>query len=177
MSNSIKKEILSWIQVIVVAFIIAFLLKTFIFRPVYVKGDSMETTLSEGQVLVLWKLNYKFGDPHRGDIIVISEDEDELQSKSLIKRVIGLPGDTVEIKGGAVYINNEKLDSDYVDVETRSNGFTRSVVPDGQYFVLGDNRGNSRDSRNESIGFVDRKNIEGKTIFRLWPFNTIGVVK
>lgn len=177
MSNSIKKEIFSWIQVIVIAFIIAFILKTFIFRPVYVKGPSMDPTLHDGQILILWKLNYQLGDPKRGDVIVIAEAEDELQNKSLIKRVIGLPGDTVEIKNGDVHVNNQKLDPDYVDVDTSSNGFERSVVPDGQYFVLGDNRGNSRDSRYESIGFVERENIEGKTVLRLWPFNKIGTIQ
>ena len=176
MSNRIKKEIFSWIQVIVMAFIIAFILKTFIFRPVYVKGPSMDPTLSDGQILILWKLNYQIGDPNRGDVIVIGEDEDELQNKSLIKRVIGIPGDIIEIKNGDVYVNNEKLNPDYVKDNTAANGFSKSVLPNGQYFVLGDNRGESRDSRDKSVGFIERENIEGKTVFRLWPLNKIGII-
>lgn len=177
MSDNLKKEILSWVKTIAIAFIIAFLLKTFIFRPVYVVGASMNPTLGNGEVLVMWKLDYKLNDPERGDIVVIKEDQDKLEHKSLIKRVVGLPGETVEIKNGKVYINDEELSPSYVDIKTYPYGFKKAQIPEGMYFVMGDNRPNSRDSRDSSIGFISRKNIEGKVTFRFWPFKKIGTVK
>lgn len=174
MSENIKKEIISWIKLIVTAFIIAFLLKTFIFQIAYVKGPSMEPTLYEGQILIVSKLNYRIGTPKRGDIVVLSDD---LEHKDLIKRVIGIPGNNVAIRDGFVYIDGELLEEDYINVPTYENGFEESKVPEDKYFVLGDNRPESRDSRSDSLGFVDRKNIMGKAVFRLWPLNKIGTIK
>lgn len=177
MSNSFKREVFSWIKTIAIAFIIAFLIKSFIFRPVYVVGASMEPTLSNGQVLLMWKLDYKIGDPDRGDIVVIKEDQDKLDHKSLIKRVVGLPGETLEIRNGKVYINDEELSPDYVSVDTNGNGLTKVEIPEGMYFVMGDNRSNSRDSRDSTVGLISRDNIEGKVGLRLWPFDSIGTFK
>ncbi|MTI47484.1 signal peptidase I [Sporosalibacterium faouarense] len=177
MSSSIKQEIFSWAKTIIIAFIIAFLLKTFIFRPVYVVGASMEPTLSNGQVLIMWKLDYKLGEPDRGDIVIIKKNQDKLDHKSLIKRVIGLPGETVEIKKGKVYIDGEELSPDYVDVNTPANGFGKMQIPENMYFVMGDNRNNSRDSRDVTVGFISRENIEGKATVRLWPFNELSTLK
>lgn len=174
MSENIKKEIISWIKLIVTAFIIAFILKTFIFQIAYVKGPSMEPTLYEGQILIVSKLNYRLGAPKRGDIVVLN---DNLEHKDLIKRVIGLPGENVDIKDGFVYIDGELLEEDYINVPTYENGFEASEVPENKYFVLGDNRPESRDSRSSSLGFVERENIMGKAVFRLWPLNKIGTIK
>lgn len=174
MSENIKKEIISWIKLIVTAFIIAFILKTFIFQIAYVKGPSMEPTLYEGQILIVSKLNYRLGAPKRGDIVVLN---DNLEHKDLIKRVIGLPGENVDIKDGFVYINGELLEEDYISVPTYENGFEASEVPENKYFVLGDNRPESRDSRSSSLGFVERENIMGKAVFRLWPLNKLGTIK
>lgn len=174
MSENIKKEIISWIKLIVTAFIIAFILKTFIFQIAYVKGPSMEPTLYEGQILIVSKLNYRLGAPKRGDIVVLN---DNLEHKDLIKRVIGLPGENVDIKDGFVYINGELLEEDYISVPTYENGFEASEVPENKYFVLGDNRPESRDSRSSSLGFVKRENIMGKAVFRLWPLNKLGTIK
>jgi len=174
LSENIKKEIISWIKLIVTAFIIAFILKTFIFQIAYVKGPSMEPTLYEGQILIVSKLNYRLGAPKRGDIVVLN---DNLEHKDLIKRVIGLPGENVDIKDGFVYINGELLEEDYISVPTYENGFEASEVPENKYFVLGDNRPESRDSRSSSLGFVKRENIMGKAVFRLWPLNKLGTIK
>jgi len=174
LSENIKKEIISWIKLIVTAFIIAFILKTFIFQIAYVKGPSMEPTLYEGQILIVSKLNYRLGSPKRGDIVVLN---DNLEHKDLIKRVIGLPGENVDIKDGFVYINGELLEEDYISVPTYENGFEASDVPENKYFVLGDNRPESRDSRSSSLGFVERENIMGKAVFRLWPLNKLGTIK
>lgn len=174
MSENIKAEILSWIKLIVTAFILAFLLKTFIFQIAFVKGPSMEPTLYQGQILIVSKLSYRIGDPKRGEIVVIN---DRLENKDLIKRVIGMPNEVLEIKEGHIYIDDEVLSPDYTVVPTYENGFEKSKTMEDEYFVLGDNRVESRDSRSNTLGFVKRKNIIGRGVFRLWPLNKIGVLK
>lgn len=174
MSENIKTEILSWIKLIVTAFIIAYVLKTFIFQIAYVKGPSMQPTLYQGQVLIVSKISYRIGQPERGEIVVIN---DKQENKDLIKRVIGLPEETIEIKDGSVYIDENILSPDYTDIPTYENGFEKSKASDNQYFVLGDNRVESRDSRSDTLGFVEEKNIIGKAVFRLWPLNKIGILK
>jgi len=174
MSTDLRNEIISWIKTIVLSILIALIIKTFIFRPVFAKSISMEPTIHEGEIFLLWKLDYKLGDPKRGDIVVMKKEEDTLENLSLLKRVIGLSGETIEIKDDSVYIEDKELEPDYTLDSTPSNGFEKSVVPDNEYFMMGDNRARSRDSRDKSVGFIDRKNIEGKLIFRLWPINKIG---
>lgn len=174
MSENIKTEILSWIKLIVTAFIIAYVLKTFIFQIAYVKGPSMQPTLYQGQVLIVSKISYRIGQPKRGEIVVIN---DKLENKDLIKRVIGLPEETIEIKDGSVYINGNPLSPDYTEIPTYENGFEKSKASDNQYFVLGDNRVESRDSRSDTLGFVEEENIIGKAVFRLWPLNKVGILK
>lgn len=174
MSENIKAEILSWIKLIVTAFIIAYVLKTFIFQIAYVKGPSMQPTLYQGQVLIVSKISYRVGEPKRGEIVVIN---DKLENKDLIKRVIGLPGETIEIKDGSVYIDGNLLSPDYTDIPTYENGFKKAKASDNQYFVLGDNRTESRDSRSDTLGFVKEKNIIGKAVFRIWPLNKMGILK
>jgi signal peptidase I len=134
----------------------------------------MEPTLHEGQILIIAKVNYLFGDPHRGDIVVL---RDEYEKKFLIKRTIGLPGEVLDIKDNKVFIDEKELKPDYTKAPTLDNGFSKSAVPEGKYFVMGDNRMHSRDSRDSTIGFVDRKNIVGRAVFRVWPLNKIGIVK
>lgn len=174
MKENIKGEILSWVKLIVTAFIIAYILKTFIFQIAYVKGPSMEPTLYQGQVLIVSKLSYRIGKPNRGEIVVIN---DKKENKDLIKRVIGLPEETIEIKEDHVYIDGNILPEDYINVPTYENGFKKSKTSKSQYFVLGDNRIESRDSRSDTLGFVEEKNIIGKAVFRLWPLNKIGILK
>lgn len=169
-----KKEVISWIKLIISAFIIAFLLKSYVFQVALVNQISMEPTLKEGQILIIAKMGYLFGDPERGDIVVL---KDELENKYLIKRAIGLPGETVEIKNDSVYIDGKKLEPDYTSLPTQDNGFTKARIPESKYFVMGDNRPHSRDSRSDTVGFVDRKNIVGKAVLRVWPINKIGIVK
>ncbi|MDD3704956.1 MAG: signal peptidase I [Clostridiaceae bacterium] len=174
MDENIKKEVISWIKLILSAFVIAFILKTYIFQIALVNQISMEPTLYEGQILVIAKVNYLFSDPERGDIVVL---KDELENKYLIKRAIGLPGEVIDIKNDRVYIDGEELEPDYTDIPTRDNGFVKTRVPEGKYFVMGDNRLHSRDSRSDTVGFVNRDNIVGKAVVRIWPFSKIGVVK
>jgi len=174
LNENVKTEIISWIKLILSAFVIAFILKTYIFQVALVNQISMEPTLHEGQVLIIAKVNYLFKDPARGEIVVL---KDELENKYLIKRVIGLPGEVIDIKNDKVYINGEELKPDYTEVPTQDNGFLESKVPEGKYFVMGDNRLHSRDSRSDTVGFVSRSNIVGKAVFRVWPLSKIGIVK
>lgn len=174
MDENIKKEVISWIKLIISAFVIAFVLKTYVFQIALVNQISMEPTLHEGQILVIAKVNYLFGDPARGDIVVL---KDELENKHLIKRAIGLPGEVIEIKNNRVYIDEKELKPDYTEAPTQDNGFAKSKVPEGKYFVMGDNRPHSRDSRSDTVGFVSRSNIVGKAVFRIWPLNKIGIIK
>jgi len=169
-----KKEVISWVKLILSAFIIAFILKTYVFQIALVNQISMEPTLYEGQILIIAKVNYLFGDPERGNIVVL---KDELEDKYLIKRVIGLPGEVIDIKNDRVYIDGEELKPDYTQAPTQDNGFIKSKVPEGKYFVMGDNRTHSRDSRSDTVGYVNRSNIVGKAVFRIWPVSKIGIVK
>jgi len=174
LDESIKKEIISWIKLIISAFVIAFVLKTYVFQIALVNQISMEPTLHDGQVLIIAKVNYLLGDPKRGDIVVL---KDELENKYLIKRTIGLPGENIDIRDTKVYINGEELNPDYTEAPTLDNGFTKSEVPEGKYFVMGDNRMHSRDSRDETVGFVDRSKIVGKAVFRIWPLDKFGFIR
>ncbi|MFZ5351740.1 MAG: signal peptidase I [Bacillota bacterium] len=167
-----KEDFFSWLKWIISAFLIAFILRTFVFQMAIVNQISMEPTLQEGQMLVISKMNYIVGTPDRGDIVVF---KDVSQNKLLIKRVIGLPGETVEIKNGKVYINDEVLE-DYTELETNSYGQNIWQVPQGKYFVMGDNRPHSRDSRADTVGFVEKGEVVGQAVFRIWPVNQLGTL-
>lgn len=171
--KSNKDEILSWVKVIVSALLIAIVLRTFVFQMALVNQISMDPTLHEGQMLVISKFNYFVGDPERGHIIVL---KDEVENKLLIKRIIGLPGEVVQLKDGKVYINSKEI-PDYTSFPTYAYTKEEWTLPEGEYFVLGDNREHSRDSRLEDVGLVDRNNIVGRAVFRIWPFNKLGALK
>lgn len=174
MDENMKKEVISWIKLILSAFVIAFILRTYVFQIALVNQISMEPTLHEGQILLIAKVNYLFNDPERGDIVVL---KDELEDKYLIKRVIGLPDEVVDIKNDRVYIDEKELNPDYTEALTQDNGFMKSKVPEKKYFVMGDNRPHSRDSRSDTVGFVNRTNIVGKAVFRIWPISKFGTLK
>lgn len=169
------KNILEWVKEIVIAVIIAAIILTFI-KPIVVRQSSMEPTFYEGNYVFISKQAYTlFGQPERGDVIVFHTDmkDDNNNDKNLIKRVIGLPGDTVEIIGGYVYLNGELSDEPYLNEQGISGEMEKVTVPDGKLFVMGDNRSVSQDSRDVLIGCIDQESILGRVIIRLYPFDSI----
>ena len=142
-----------------------------------VVGPSMYPTFNEGDVVVLNKFVYRFKDVRRGEIISFKNSG----SKYLIKRVIGLPGETVEIKNNKIYIDDKALNEYYIkniDMEDFSlSDLGYDKIPQDMYFVLGDNRRNSQDSRDPKIGLIKKSDILGRVKYRIWPLNKIGAVK
>ncbi|MCD7841766.1 MAG: signal peptidase I, partial [Lachnospiraceae bacterium] len=142
-----------------------------------VDGSSMNDTLTDGDNLIVEKLSYRFGDPERFDIIVFQPYEDS--SEYYIKRIIGLPGETVRIdEDGNIYINGELLEEDYgkETIENPGRASEEITLGEDEYFVLGDNRNNSTDSRTERVGNVSRDSIVGKAWVRIWPLGSIGLL-
>lgn len=156
------KEVIPYIVIVVVVVLI----RTFIITPVRVDGDSMKNTLKNGDILLLYKLS----SINRFDIIVLDEEKD---NEKIIKRVIGLPGETVAIKKGKIYINDKVIDDDYAYGETTD--YNKVTLKDDEYFILGDNRLISKDSR--YFGPIKDNEIKGKIVFRLFPFTKIGTVQ
>ena len=168
------KEIMSTLVFLVAVFT---LLQLAMPRSI-VHGSSMEPSFEEGERLVISRLSYLFGDPQRGDIVVFNSPS-PLQDNEppLIKRIIGMPGDTVELRSQQLYINNELVEEPYVnDPECRPTKCRDNVweLGEEEYFVMGDNRNVSRDSR--SFGKIARDNIIGEALIRFWPLQSIGTV-
>jgi signal peptidase I len=177
-------ELFQWVISLGLAVAIALLIRAYVFEPVLVSGHSMDNTLADGQRLFEYKLGYHFNLPQRGDIVVLKVKAGESNLVGLpdptevdfIKRIIGLPGEEVDIKNGGVYINGIKLDETYAKGKTLPMSIKFPIkVDEGKVFVLGDNREKSSDSR--VIGQIDIQNLRGQAVFRIWPFNNIGSLK
>lgn len=169
------KEALGWIRDIGIALVIAAIILTF-FKPIIIQQESMQPTFYSDDYVIISKQAYTlFGEVERGDVIVFKSDllDGEGNSKHLIKRIIGIPGDTIEIKNGLVYRNGEKLEEDYVNEKRQSGEMEPIIVEEGKLFVLGDNRRVSQDSRSEEIGQIDQETIVGKVVLRVFPFDKI----
>lgn len=177
LSEKFKKEVIEWAKIIVTALVFAFIITQFI-RPTLVRGESMYPTLEENDYLIINRMSYKFDEPERGDIIVFSTDllQDDGSHKDLVKRVIAVSGDKIKIKDSKVYVNNNLIDEPYIH-GAYTDGDIEEVIPEGKIFAMGDNRERSLDSRYEDVGLVDEKNIMGKVMIRLFPFNNIGTIK
>lgn len=199
-TKKIAKEIVSWILSILGAFLIVTLLNSKVFAKVQVQQSSMEDTLFANQQLIIDKLSYNFTAPKQGDIIVFLENgekgnilddalstadniislfdnvRDSSEESRLIKRVIGIPGDEVDIRDGYVYVNGIKLEESYVSGETIAAELEFPIkVEENKLFVLGDNRIVSKDSRH--FGLIDIKQVEGKAVYRIYPFNQMGRIR
>ena len=193
-SPNYTKEIMQWVQAIAIAIVIALLIRGFVFELVLVQGESMQNTLQTGQRLFVYKLGYYLHPPKRGDIIVLQYQEGTINyipfidkapflkkifpasnEVDYIKRVIGVPGDIIDISNGSVYLNGDKLTEPYAKGITMRQVMEFPVrVPKDKVLVMGDNRQNSSDSR--QIGFIDYSKIKGKAEFRIYPLNTMGSI-
>jgi signal peptidase I len=163
----IIKDLLTYICIVV----LVILIRVYIITPAQVIGSSMEPTLINKEIMLLNKIDYNFNDIERFDIVVIHIPNE----KPLVKRVIGLPTETVEYKNGELYINNKLVKEPILLNKTEDYQLPNGPIPNDKYFVLGDNRGNSIDSR--IIGLINRKDIIGTTSFVIYPFNRFGKVR
>ena len=174
------KAVRDWIVVLVVALLVALGIRTFALQQFYISGPSMETTLFQPNRVLVNKLSYRFGDIDRGDVVVfdrVTSNGQSVQHDDLIKRVIGLPGETVRIKTCVVYVNDKVLEEKYLPERDlaqtdpvsrcRQPDMAPVTVPKGQIFVLGDNRPQSMDSR--VFGPVDKKSVVGRAFVVIWP--------
>lgn len=167
-----KKEMLSWVRIVLIAVTVAFIVDHFVIINAEVPSGSMEQTIHEHSRMIGFRLSYIFSKPQRGDIIIFKYPENE--KENFVKRVVGLPKEMIEIKKGKVYINGEMLEEDYVyfskGLINLEGDFPATYIPEGCYFVLGDNRNNSRDSRFwEKTHFVTEDEILGKAVFSYYP--------
>lgn len=174
--KSIGNEALEWLESIAVSIFIVILVFTFVFRIVVVDGESMLPTLEDGQRLIISHLFYT---PKQGDIVVVNSQG---LNKTIIKRVIATEGQTIDIdfENHTVTVDGKILDEPYINEDTiRNDGGNNypMVVPEGQIFLMGDNRNRSTDSRNSMVGCISTDDVLGKAIFRIYPFNSFGRIK
>ncbi len=172
--EQVQKSVLrEYVEAIVIAIVLALFIMAFVARSFSVEGSSMVPTLHNGERLLVDEISYRFIQPSRGEIIVFRYPANP--SARFIKRVIGLPKDTVVVREGKVFLNGEPLEEDYLG-EPIYGEFGPYVVPPGTVFVLGDNRNNSEDSRFPLVGYVPRSYVVGRAIFRFWPLTRIGPI-
>ena len=165
-----KQEIKEWIITILTAIVLVIIIRAFILDSRVVPTPSMVPTIQCGDRLFVEKVTHRFKGLQRGDVIVFVPPEQSRLEDDLIKRLIGLPGDTVEIRDGKVYVNNQALEEPYL-AEPIQYEYSLVKVPEGKLFVLGDNRNRSYDSH--EWGFADLDSVKGKALFTYWPFNRL----
>ena len=169
-SNSLGEEAKDWVISIIAAVVMALLIRTFIVELYIVDGPSMKPTLQHEERLVVNKFIYRLRNPEKGEILIFRYPRDP--SRDFIKRVIATGGDTIEIKEGRVYVNDQLLKEDYILEKTRTE-YPKVTIPEGTVFVMGDNRNNSDDSRFADVGFVPIDLIKGKAVVVFWPLDNI----
>ena len=172
--KTVGREIFEWAMVVVIAVVAALVIRTFIFEPVRVDGNSMLTTLHDQEYMLVTKYQYLFDAPSRFDVVICRFPG--RGGTNFVKRVIGLPGDTVAIMGGVLYINGEPIEEAYIHTPMYSD-FPETVVREGHYFVMGDNRNNSNDSRRPEVGQISRPDIRGQVRIVAWPFSDFRVIR
>ena len=168
--SSLGEDAKDWGISIVAAVVMALLIRTFIVELYIVDGPSMRPTLQHEERLVVSKFIYKIRNPEKGEILIFRYPRDP--SRDFIKRVIAVGGDTIEIKEGHVYVNDQMLKEDYILEKTRTE-YPKVTVPEGTVFVMGDNRNNSDDSRFADVGFVPLDLIKGKAMLVFWPLDKL----
>ncbi len=165
----VRREIFSWVKLVICAVVLAYVISNYVIVNATVPTGSMKNTIQEHDRMIGFRLSYVFGDIKRGDVVIFKYPDDE--SQNFVKRVIGLPGETIEILNGFVYINDSDtpLDEKYL-LETPTGNFPRTEIPEDSYFVMGDNRNDSHDSRYwSSTHFVKKDKILGEAMFVYWP--------
>jgi len=172
-----RRTALEWLGVIGGGIAIALLVEAFLIQAFWIPSPSMEPTLDVGDRVLVNKLSYKFHDVNRGDVVVFERPPGAStgqngEIKDLIKRVVAVGGDTVEAKEGNVYVNGEQIDEDYLEPGTPTDNLPLTTIPEGQVFVMGDNRTNSEDSR--IFGPIDEDAIVGRAFIRVLPITDIG---
>jgi len=180
MNKTRLKNFAADVLTVLLALGVALIISVFV-RPTIVNGASMENTLHDGDYLIVARQAYLNHSPERGDIVIIQsslEYEKSDKGKLIIKRIIGLPGDKIEIIDSKLFVNNQQLQEEYIEGDVTPIGKIPPegesiIIPEGYYYVLGDNRCNSRDSRDDKIGLVSNDDIKGKAIIRLFPFSDI----
>jgi signal peptidase I len=168
------RDAVEWIAIVAGALVVAVVVKTFLIQAFFIPSLSMYPTLDKGDRVLVNKLSYHLHDIHHGDVVVFERPpgapEDGI--KDLIKRVVGLPGDTVEARDGALYVNGKRQTEPYVDTGDQTVNLNRQRVPDHMLFVMGDNRDNSTDSR--AFGPIDEDLVVGRAFVTVWPLNKWG---
>ena len=164
--SSLGEEVKDWVISILIAVVLAFFIRYFVVELYLVDGPSMRPTLQSRERLVVNKFVYRFRAPERGEVLVFRYPKDP--SRDFIKRVIAVPGDTIEIKDGRVFVNQQLMNEPYILSKTRGD-YPLATVPAGHIFVMGDNRNNSEDSRFADVGFVPYELIKGKAMLVFWP--------
>lgn len=176
--HGILKEVLDWVVFFVILIGLTFLINTYVGQRTYISGPSMQPTLHDGDNLIVDKISYRFTDPKRYDIIVFPyRYQDDI---FYIKRIIGLPGETVQIINGYVYINGELREDEVYGAEVMEDAGIASepiTLGEDEYFVLGDNRNHSSDSRDPNVGVLHRDELIGRAWVRIWPLDQIGVIR
>lgn len=175
-SNPILRNILEWVLALALAFALFFIVRTFLFRLATVSGESMMPSLSDGDMVFLNRISNFFSDPQAGDVVAFPNPSNP--AEYYIKRVVGVPGDVIDLINGIFYVNGQPLD-DAFSVEpvlAIGNVDFPVTVEEGRFFVLGDNRNRSKDSRHIAVGNVSGDNMVGRVAFRIWPISAIGRV-
>ncbi|MEA3076938.1 MAG: signal peptidase [Actinomycetota bacterium] len=173
------RNAIEWVVIIAAALIVAFVVKTFLIQAFYIPSASMDPELKVGDRVLVNKLSYKVHDIHRGDIAVFERPQCDLTDpaiKDLIKRVIGLGGETVEARNGHILVNGTQINEGYLPKDQRTADFGPVDVPKGYVWMMGDNRENSKDSRflcNNSPTPIAEKDIVGRAFVRIWPINSL----
>jgi signal peptidase I len=176
-ANPFVKSLVEWLLSIALAFLLFFIFRNYVFRFANVKGSSMEPTLMHNDMVLLSRYSYRLSDPVPGDIIAFPFKENP--SEYYIKRVVGLPGDEINLSEQRFLVNGKPLD----DMFSRDGIFSMGdvqfplIVEENTYFMLGDNRNGSKDSRFSSVGCIERDDMVGKVIFRVWPPRSLGTVE
>jgi len=173
--NKMKSELLEWVKSITLALGIVLVIHLFVFNLSTVKGQSMEPTLEDGEWLFINKLGYWFGQPKRGDIVILKDPDGQLGLRQyLVKRIVGIPGDMIEISNEQLFVNGKPLIEPYTNIEIQDGNYGPEKVLPGHYFVMGDNRHQWASTDSRTFHAVPEKLIKGKAQFVLWPFASLG---